>query len=70
MTARSKKRRQKNASIKRERNKVKELARLRKTVGLPDLMDTDTVQVVESVDKITKKVRMICFDKNLYYNLY
>lgn len=53
MTARSKKQRQRNAAIKREKQKVKELARLRKTVGLPEMMDTDTVT---PVDNITTKV--------------
>lgn len=55
MTARSKKQRQRNLSIKREKQKVKELARLRKTVGLPELMDTDQVQVTDA-EKIVKKV--------------
>lgn len=58
MTARSKKQRQRNASIKREKQKVKILARLRKTVGLPELMDTDQVQVTDA-DKIAKKVNII-----------
>lgn len=58
MTARSKKQRQRNASIKREKQKVKILARLRKTVGLPELMDTDHVQVTDA-DKIAKKVNII-----------
>ncbi len=33
MTARSKKRRMKNARVKRDKNKVKELKRLKKTLG-------------------------------------
>lgn len=65
MTARSKKQRQRNLSIKREKQKVKELARLRKTVGLPELMDTEQIQVVNA-DKIAKKVSLVTvFDKNL-----
>lgn len=65
MTARSKKQRQRNLSIKREKQKVKELARLRKTVGLPELMDTEQIQVVNA-DKIAKKVSLVTvFYKNL-----
>uniref|UniRef100_A0A336MQ89 CSON004156 protein n=1 Tax=Culicoides sonorensis TaxID=179676 RepID=A0A336MQ89_CULSO len=58
MTARSKKQRQRNLSIKREKQKVKELARLRKTVGLPEMMDTDQVQVqtAEQIEKKHKKI--------------
>lgn len=58
MTARSKKQRQRNLSIKREKQKVKILARLRKTVGLPELMETDQIQVVNA-DKLAKKVRNV-----------
>lgn len=54
MTARSKKQRQRNLSIKREKQKVKILARLRKTVGAPELMETDQVRVL-SAEKLAKK---------------
>ncbi|XP_063708082.1 uncharacterized protein LOC134836791 [Culicoides brevitarsis] len=54
MTARSKKQRQRNLSIKREKQKVKDLAKLRKLVGLPEAMDEDHVQVVDA-EKLAKK---------------
>lgn len=58
MTARAKGRRQKNAAIKREKNKIKELQRLRKLVGkmdTDDLTDHNTVNVVQYERRVSVK---------------
>jgi len=60
MTARSQARRNRNARIKREKNKVKELARLKKMLGITDadqLMEEvkDTVQVVDKKKALTEE---------------
>ena len=56
MTARSKKRRMKNSRIKRERNKFKELDRLKKTVGAKDLMEICADVVDEKTAEEFKQV--------------
>lgn len=73
MTARAKGRRQKNAKIKRDKNKIKELQRLRKKVGMMDtdgLFDQNQVNVVEYEKKVNRlpralfsiaNVALICF---------
>lgn len=49
----------KNSRIKRERNKFKELARLKKTVGAKDLMETCSELVDEkSVEELKKVSRL------------
>lgn len=57
MTARSKKRRMKNSRIKRERNKLKELSRLQKTVGVKNLMDICRDVVDE---KTVEELKQVC----------
>lgn len=67
MTARSKKRRNKNAAIKRERNKVKELKMLKRTVygknadeimeEVGDVVDQKTLEEL----KIVRKLLCACF---------
>lgn len=63
MTARSKKRRMKNSRIKRERNKVKELKRLQKTVltgkDAKELMEVCGEVVDEKTLEEIKQVRNI-----------
>lgn len=65
MTARSKKRRNKNAAIKRERNKVKELKMLKRTVYgknadeiMEEVGDVVNQKTLEEL-KIVKKCRCI-----------
>lgn len=64
MTARSKKRRMKNSRIKRERNKLKELSRLQKTVGVKNLMDICRDVVDE---KTVEELKQVCIAHR--YNL-
>ncbi|XP_058126596.1 uncharacterized protein LOC131280998 [Anopheles ziemanni] len=52
MTARSKKKRCKNKAIKRETNKVKELKKLKKTLGL---LDEDGMDLMDKIKDITKQ---------------
>uniref|UniRef100_A0A182JLR6 Protein LLP homolog n=1 Tax=Anopheles atroparvus TaxID=41427 RepID=A0A182JLR6_ANOAO len=52
MTARSKKQRNKNKAIKRTRNKVKELKKLKKTLGL---IDEDGMDLMEKIKDITEQ---------------
>lgn len=66
MTARSKKRRMKNARIKREKNKVKELNMLKKVVYgknakelmevCEDLVDEKTVEEIKKVSKMSSLI--------------
>jgi hypothetical protein len=60
MTARSKKRRMKNAAIKREKNKGKELKRLQKTVLGKDAKDLMEVcgDVVD--EKTAAELKKVC----------
>lgn len=50
MTARSKGKRNKNKAIKREKNKAKELKKLKKTLGL---LDEDGMDLMEKIKDIT-----------------
>lgn len=52
MTARSKSRRDKNNRIRRAKNKVKELKKLKKTLGL---IDEDGMDIMEKVKDITEQ---------------
>lgn len=52
MTARSKSRRDKNNRIRRAKNKVKELKKLKKTLGL---IDDDGMEIMEKVKDITEQ---------------
>lgn len=65
MTARSKKRRMKNSRIKRERNKVKELKRLQKTVlgkDAKELMEICGDIVDEKTVEEIKQVRLVAIE--------
>ncbi|EDS41626.1 conserved hypothetical protein [Culex quinquefasciatus] len=52
MTARSKSRRDKNNRIRRAKNKVKELKKLKKTLGM---IDEDGMDIMEKVKEITEQ---------------
>lgn len=68
MTARSKKRRMRNSRVKREKNKVKELKTLMKTVmgkNAKEMMDVCSEVVDEKSVEDLKKVRN-CFTKKLF----
>ena len=62
MTARSRKQRDRNARIKRARNKPKELLRLKKTLGMLDADGNELMENVKDVvdEKTMEEIKKVC----------
>ena len=69
MPARSRKRRDKNAKIKRERNRVKELKTLKKTLGLIDKDGKSLLMEVEDIvdEKNVESIKAVIIELNLRF---
>lgn len=63
MTARSRKQRDRNARIKRARNKPKELLRLKKTLGMLDADGNELMENVKDVvdEKTMEEIKKVCY---------
>lgn len=79
MTARSRKQRDRNARIKRARNKPKELLRLKKTLGMLDADGNELMENVKDVvdEKTMEEIKKVCWNsgnqnnnQQIYSNVY